>query len=92
MNHNEDIGPILAVSGNYAVVQLPSRNSPAAAIQGDSLKILQETVKELSDCLATGDLEEARFPLNEIVTTISEMVSTYEDAARDLGFKLPYHS
>ncbi|MFD0268686.1 DUF6959 family protein [Streptomyces sp. NPDC127106] len=91
MNQHEAIGPILAVSGNYAVIQIPSRNSPAVAIQGDSLKILQETVKELTDYLAAGDLEEARFPLNEITDTISEMISTYEDAARELGFKLPYH-
>ncbi|MFD4241108.1 DUF6959 family protein [Streptomyces sp. NPDC058525] len=92
MNQNGTIGPILAVSGNYAVVQIPNRNSPAAAIQGDSLKILQETVKELTDCLTAGDLEEAQFPLQEIATTISEMIATYEDAARELDFKLPYHS
>ncbi|WP_405791153.1 hypothetical protein OG753_32600 [Streptomyces sp. NBC_00029] len=92
MNQDGADGTVLAVSGNYAVVRLPGRNFPAAAIQGDSLKILQETVRELSDCLAAGDLAEAAFPLNDVAATIAEMLEVYEGAARDLGLELPYFS
>ncbi|HEX7304062.1 DUF6959 family protein [Lentzea sp.] len=81
---------VLATTGNFAVVQLPGRNFPAAAIQGDSLSMLRDTVKELSECIAGGDLDEARYPLAEIESVISAMMSTYEDAARVCGFTLPY--
>ena len=90
MNEQEVNGAILAITGNYAVVQVPSRNFPAVAIQGDSLKILQDTLKELSDSMDAGDLDDARSALDEITKTISEMISTYEDASRDVGFTLPY--
>lgn len=81
---------VLAVDGNFAVVQLPGRNFPAAAIQGDSLSVLRDTIKELSECLAEGDLDEAKYPLAEIESVISAMMSTYEDASQERGFKLPY--
>ncbi|WP_189159592.1 DUF6959 family protein [Lentzea pudingi] len=81
---------VLAVDGNFAVVQLPGRNFPAAAIQGDSLSVLRDTIKELSECIAEGDLDEAKYPLAEIESVISAMMSTYEDASRVRGFKLPY--
>ncbi|WP_424210832.1 DUF6959 family protein [Streptomyces sp. BI20] len=84
-------GRILEIFGNYSVIQVPGRNHPAVAIQGDSLKILQETVRELSDCLAVENLQEARFPLQEIIDTLAEMISVYESAARRSGFDLPYH-
>ncbi|MEV1113847.1 hypothetical protein AB0I91_02165 [Actinosynnema sp. NPDC049800] len=69
---------------------MPSRNFPAVAVQGDSLKVLQDTLKELAENLDSGDLDDARFALDEVANIISEMVSTYEDASRDVGFTLPY--
>jgi pyruvate formate-lyase activating enzyme-like uncharacterized protein len=56
------------------------------------VKIVQDTLKELAENLDAGDLDEARFALDEVVNTISEMISTYEDASRDVGFKLPYRT
>ncbi|GLY50302.1 hypothetical protein [Lentzea sp. NBRC 102530] len=90
MDESTDAAEVLAVDGNFAVVQLPGRNFPAAAIQGDSLSVLRDTIKELSGCLAEGDLDEAEHPLAEIESVISAMMSTYEDASRERGFKLPY--
>jgi hypothetical protein len=36
MNEQANSAAILAVAGNYAVVQVPGRNFPAVAVQGDS--------------------------------------------------------
>ncbi|MFM9554146.1 MULTISPECIES: DUF6959 family protein [Streptomyces] len=90
MNEQETSATVLAVSGNYAVVGLPNRRYPALAVQGDSLKVLQEAVEELSEHLGSGDLEEAGFSLGEIRSTVASMLSTYESASREAGFDLPY--
>jgi len=81
---------ILAVSGNYAVVHLKGRRHPALAVQGDSLKILQGIIEELTDNLDSGDLDEASFSLGEIQSTVSSMVAAYEVASAETGVDLPY--
>lgn len=90
MNEHETSATVLAVSGNYTVIGLPNRRYPALAVQGDSLKVLQEAVEELAGHLGTGDLEEAGFSLGEIRSTVAAMLATYESASRDVGFELPY--
>ncbi|MEW2415587.1 hypothetical protein AB0953_17965 [Streptomyces sp. NPDC046866] len=90
MQQRKNESRLLAIDGNYAVVQVGGRNFPAAAIQGDSLKILQETLQELADSLDSGDIEEARFPLREAKETVDELLDLYEKTSRQLGFKLPY--
>ncbi|MDQ0683470.1 hypothetical protein QFZ66_006115 [Streptomyces sp. B4I13] len=90
MNEQESSATVLAASGNFAVVRLPDRRYPALAVQGDSLKVLQETVEELASYLGSGDLEEAGFSLAEIRSTVSSMLSTYETASNEAGFDLPY--
>lgn len=90
MIHQEDAASVLKIDGNYAVVHIAGRNFPAASIQGDSLKALLGVVHELSENLDSGDIEEARFPLAEIESVISGMLSVYEDASRSCGFELPY--
>ncbi|WP_327187431.1 DUF6959 family protein [Streptomyces sp. NBC_01334] len=49
MSEQEISAAVLAVSGIYAVVRLPNRVYPALAVQGDSLKVLQEAVDELAE-------------------------------------------
>ncbi|MEV7729607.1 hypothetical protein AB0P15_33545 [Streptomyces sp. NPDC087917] len=91
MDAEGETASVLAVAGNYAVVKLPKRNFPAAAIQGDSLKILQGTLQELAENLDAGDLSEARFVAGEVASVISDMLSVYEAASREKGFALPYY-
>ncbi|MBB4963440.1 DUF6959 family protein [Saccharothrix violaceirubra] len=81
---------LLSVSGNYAVVHLDHRNFPALAIQGDSLKILQEAVEEFAECWDGGDVDDARYALAEVSETIRGMLLVYQEAAREQGFELPY--
>lgn len=81
---------VLAVSGNYSVVQLEGRRYPAVGLQGDSLKALHEVVEELADNLRSGDLEEATFALREIREAVSSLKSFYEESLAGAGISLPY--
>ncbi|MFF1542440.1 DUF6959 family protein [Streptomyces sp. NPDC058291] len=90
MTESEISATVLAISGNYAVIHLEGRRYPALAVQGDSLKILQEAIEELAGNLRSGDLKEAGLPLGEIKSTVSAMLSAYEVAATETGFDLPY--
>ncbi|CAL9660522.1 hypothetical protein SUDANB95_06957 [Actinosynnema sp. ALI-1.44] len=82
---------VLAIEGNYAVVHVPGRNFPALAIHGDSLSVLEDSVRELTGLLAAGDVGEAWHALEEVSATVRAMLATYEQASRDRGFKLPYY-
>lgn len=90
MSEQETSAALLAVSGNYAVIQLPNRRYPALAVQGDSLKVLQETIEELAGNLDSEDLEEAGFAFREIQSAVSAMLSVYESALSEAGVELPY--
>ncbi|MFE3068187.1 DUF6959 family protein [Streptomyces sp. NPDC059247] len=90
MTERETSATVLATSGNYAVIQLNDRRYPALSIQGDSLKILQETIEELAEDLRMKDLAGADLSLREVRSVVSDMLSSYESAAADKGFELPY--
>ncbi|MCX5417293.1 hypothetical protein [Streptomyces sp. NBC_00059] len=90
MTERDVSAAVLAVAGNYAVVQLEGRRHPALAVQGDSLNILYGVIEELAENLESGDLDEAGFSLREIRSTVSSMVSAYEVASAEIGFDLPY--
>ncbi|KUN42090.1 DUF6959 family protein [Streptomyces longwoodensis] len=81
---------LLAVLGNYSVVQVEGRRYPALAVQGDTLKVLQEAVEGLAAELDAGDVEDAKFSLAEIQEQIASMLSAYEAVSRDAGLGLPY--
>jgi hypothetical protein len=86
----EEAAEVLGSAGNYALVQLPSRRYPALSIQGDSLKCLQESVRELAAAIGSGDVEEVSHPLREVVEQITGMVESYEVLSARAGRELPY--
>ncbi|MPY53085.1 DUF6959 family protein [Streptomyces acidicola] len=90
MSESRSSAAVLAVSGNYSVIQLEGRRYPAAALQGDSLKSLHEVVEELSENLRSGDLDDAKFALEEIQTVVSSLKGVYEEALAGAGITLPY--
>ncbi|MEW2399877.1 hypothetical protein [Streptomyces sp. NPDC046862] len=72
------------------MIQMEGRRYPAAALQGDSLKSLHEVVEELSENLRSGDLDDARFALEEIRTVVSSLKGFYEETLTGAGIRLPY--
>jgi hypothetical protein len=81
---------VWGVSGNHAVVQLPGRRFPALAIQGDSLHILCDELKETRDLLDAGDRDEALLALGQVSETLDAMRRGYEAILAERGLALPY--
>ncbi|MGY5051953.1 DUF6959 family protein [Streptomyces sp. 900105755] len=90
MTDQEHPATVLAVQGNFSVVHVQGRRYPALAVQGDSLKVLQEAVEGLAADLASGELEDAKFSLGEIREQLSSMLAVYETALGEAGLGLPY--
>jgi hypothetical protein len=83
---------VLGISGNYAVIQLPERKYPAAALQGDSLFALREAAKEVLSLLDSESLEDAKFSSQEVISILSGMLEFYESTCSSKKLKLPYSS
>ena len=90
MTNTDDIAEVLGRSGNHSLVQLPGRGFPALAIQGDSLKCLQDAVRELAEAVAAGDGEEISYPLREVVERVAAMVVSFEEMSALANRQLPY--
>ncbi len=83
---------LLGVSGNYAVVLLEGRQYPAAALQGDSLKILYDCAVELQASLNSDTPEDVRFSAREISEKLEDMIRYYEEVCDQQNTGLPYRS
>ena len=80
----------LSATINAAVIRLPGRQFPGIVIQGDSLKILADSVNELrrlAEGSAVPELEEAALELAQILAGYQ---GAYEDALRKNNLPLPY--
>jgi len=76
---------VLAESGNVAVVQLPGRNYPALAVQGDTLYRLWDGLREYR--------ETADHPNEDCASVEAElraMLDAYEEALRVHNIRRPY--
>jgi len=78
---------LLTSAANYAVVQLPGRQSPGVVFQGDSLHIL---ISEIEGALAEADLTEQRAEFGYIVEQLKAVQRHYEDVLADANIPLPY--
>lgn len=81
---------LLTGQHNYAVVKLPNRRFPGVVFQGDSLSILVQDTKEVQSALERGNVDDAAEDLREIVERLQSIKSTYEQALKEHGLKLPY--
>jgi hypothetical protein len=76
--------------GNNAVLRLPGRRFPGVLVQGDSLSILVEHVREVVERARQGsdeDLLGAAEALQDLLLAAQEK---YEKALADHGIALPY--
>lgn len=78
---------VLAVSGNCAVVRRPPRKFPGILLQGDTVKMLQESLE-----VAVGEksISEMRAEVSGVIDLLGEYLSIYEDALRKAGMQTPY--
>jgi hypothetical protein len=81
---------LLGSAGNYYLVHIEGRKYPALAVQGDSLKVLHETVVELADYISSEGGEDMKFAFRELSGTIESMISAFEQMSFHAGKDLPY--
>ena len=90
MTTPDNTAEVLAISGNYGLLQLPQRGFPALSIQGDSLKCLQDSVQELAAAIASGNSEDVSYPLRDVLDQVTAMVISFEEMSALVGRQLPY--
>jgi predicted RNase H-like HicB family nuclease len=82
---------VLARAGNYAVVQLRGRRFPGVHVQGDTLDVLRQQLKEASaglhECSESPDAVDA---LNAAIEEIDGALRFYEEVLVERGIRRPY--
>ncbi|MBN6033359.1 hypothetical protein [Amycolatopsis sp. 195334CR] len=81
---------LISRQGNEALVKLSDRQYPGLLVQGDSLKILADTIAEAVDAAQLGNLEDVSYVTRELMEKIGSMMKNYEDMMSSNGLKLPY--
>lgn len=81
---------VLTDQGNNAVLRLPGRRSPGVLVQGDTLHAILEAAVEALNALDSGESEEAKAGIRDLVVQIQEMRDRYEGAMELHGLPLPY--
>lgn len=67
--------------GNNAILRLPSRNFPGVLVQGDTLRNIVQTAKDVSRLSATGS-KELRDEAEGLVEFLEEIQTWFELAVR----------
>ncbi|MDA8447536.1 DUF6959 family protein [Paracidovorax valerianellae] len=83
---------LLGAPINYAVVQLPDRKFPGVVFQGDSLHSLFIQIKETSEILQSGQVENAMVELNDMRDHLKEVLDYFEKICEEKQVALPYPS
>ena len=81
---------VLSNAVNAVVLRLPERRFPGIVIQGDSLKILADSAREvamLSQDAGNQAIDEA---IAEVVRTLDAYLRVYETALANENCELPY--
>ena|SRR5712691_5466800 len=81
---------VLDDATNATVAKLPWRAFPGVLLQGDSLKILHDDVREAAAALRESDIASATEVLDDIDARIGDLLSRYEAALNAAGIELPY--
>jgi hypothetical protein len=82
---------LLTPAHNFAVVQLPGRQYPGVVVQGDSLTILINRLRDAKGALQAGRSDEALAMLtDELDETLKPIQALYERVLAEHGIELPY--
>lgn len=71
---------------------MPTRRLPGVVIQGDSLHILREDIREVAGLLNSGDGPAAASAIGGVLERLDDVLAHYEAVLRRAGYDLPYGS
>ncbi len=81
---------IYSDTSNLAVMRHPDREFPGSLIQGDSLHILLQNVKEAKEELISGDSNEAKEILDDVIEDLTYRLSHYKKVLKEHSLDLPF--
>lgn len=81
---------LLSSPSNFAVVQMPDRKFPGIIIQGDSLHILVQKIREMQIMLNDKKNEDLAFEMQELNIQYTEILTHYEKVCAEHAIPLPY--
>jgi hypothetical protein len=76
---------------NSVIIKLPERKYPGVVIQGDSLKIMHNTVLEIKKLCGVEDSSEVSGMFAEILEQLSGYLNVYETTLELNKIELPYN-
>lgn len=75
---------------NFAVVQLPERQSPGVVVQGDTLYALGQQIRKMARLLASRELVDLESEIEDVKDVLTEALIHYEKICSERGIGLPY--
>lgn len=81
---------IYSDASNMTVLRHPDRDHPGSLIQGDSLNILIQDIKEARNEIDKGDTEEAKDILDAIIESLEDRLEHYKKALKDHDMEFPF--
>jgi hypothetical protein len=83
---------VYAEDSNFGVVRMPGRSYPGAVIQGDSLRILWGTAKQVVEGVRAGRTNDVEFleAVEDLYNSLLDRLLHYQEALRREGFDMPY--
>lgn len=81
---------IYSDTSNFAVLRHPNREFPGSLIQGDSLSILLQNLKEAKEELIIGDSNEASEILSDVIENLTYRLSHYIKVLKEHNIELPF--
>lgn len=86
----KELVEIYSDAANMAVLRHPDSNYPGSLMQGDSLCILIQDIKEARSEIDKGDSQEAKEILDAIIETLDERLEHYKKILKEHGKELPF--
>ncbi len=86
----KEIVEIYSDASNNAVMRHPEREYPGSLVQGDTLHILIQDIKEAKDEVAEGNPQDAVDALAVIIETLEQRLKHYKNVLKEHGSELPF--
>ena len=77
-------------ASNFVVLRHPGRNFSGSLIQGDSLYILLQDIREAKEELDCGNNQNASEILDGLIKGISDRLEHYKEVLKAHGHELPF--
>jgi len=81
---------LVELAGNLALARVAGRSFPGLLVQGDSIKIVSDIVRDLSNAVSSLGSEEVQDTISELKETITFWVDEYERMMTAAQLPLPY--